>query len=256
MTHDESEHNEPEDKKVRSRSPTGSPAREPSDAATRVDFSMILASAVHDMKNSLGMLLHTMDELGAELSDEARESKKFNTLRYETERVHGDLLQLLGLYRIDVESLTANIEEHFVPDFLESQVARHVPLLDGHNITHKISTEDINGFFDADLVAGVLNNILNNAIRYTKTHVEIEARQQDDFLVLSVADDGEGYPAQMLNNQTTHPGTMNFSTGSTQLGLYFASAVARLHENAGNAGRICLYNGGRLNGGVFEIWLP
>ncbi len=28
-----------------------------------IDFSMVLASAVHDMKNSLGMLLNSLDEL-------------------------------------------------------------------------------------------------------------------------------------------------------------------------------------------------
>ncbi|MGP4842788.1 sensor histidine kinase [Marinobacter sp. 1Y8] len=251
MTHDEPEYNDTPPPSL-----TGSPGSDSPDIPGKIDFSMVLASAVHDMKNSLGMLLHTMDELGTELSETAKESKKFNTLRYETERVHGDLLQLLGLYRIDVESLTANIEEHFVPDFLESQVARHVPLLDGHDIFHQIITEDINGFFDAELVAGVLNNILNNAIRYTRTRVDIEARQQGGFLVLSVADDGDGYPSEMLSHTPVQPGAMNFSTGSTQLGLYFASAVARVHQNAGKTGKVHLYNGGRLNGGVFELWLP
>ena len=31
--------------------------------AQSIDFSMVLASAVHDMKNSLGMLLNSLDEL-------------------------------------------------------------------------------------------------------------------------------------------------------------------------------------------------
>ena len=34
-----------------------------------IDFSMVLASAVHDMKNSLGMLLNSLDELRQEQTD-------------------------------------------------------------------------------------------------------------------------------------------------------------------------------------------
>ncbi|TBW54433.1 HAMP domain-containing histidine kinase [Marinobacter halodurans] len=220
------------------------------------DFAMVMASAVHDMKNSLGMLLHSLDELRDELSPDGAQSPRFNTLRYEAERVHSDLVQLLGLYRLDQSNLSAHVEEHFVPDYLEAQLARHVPLLDGRGISYEITADPISGFFDADLLSGVLNDTLNNAIRYTDKRIRMGSREENGYLVIQVADDGKGYPASMLS---TSPGTsapIDFDSGSTRLGLYFADAVARLHQEGERTGFVRLFNGGPLGGGVFEIHLP
>ena len=178
-----------------------------------IDFSMVLASAVHDMKNSLGMLLNSLDELRQEQTDTIGDSPRFNTLQYEAERMHNDLVQLLGIYRLGENNLSAHVEEHFVPDFLAQQMARHTPLLEGMGIKLAIESDDINGFFD-------------------------------------------GYPENMQHNGTPSFKSLNFNSGSTSLGLFFASSVAQLHSNGDRHGYIKLHNDGRLGGGVFEIWLP
>lgn len=221
-----------------------------------IDFSMVLALTVHDMKNSLGMLLNSLDELRMENENTFDDSSKFNTLQYEAERIHNDLVQLLGIYRLGENNLSAHIEEHFVPDFLSEQLARHTPLLKGLDIECSIVTEDINGFFDADLLTGVLNNTINNAIRYTKTRIRLTANEQDGYLVIGVEDDGEGYPEHMQHNGTLSFKSLDFNTGSTSLGLFFVSAVADLHSEGERTGYIKLHNGGPLGGGVFELWLP
>ncbi len=221
-----------------------------------IDFSMVLASAVHDMKNSLGMLLNTVDELRAEHEQALAGSEKFNMLQYEAERMHNDLVQLLGIYRLGENNLSAHIDEHFVPDFLSDHMARHTPLLDGLGIDYVIEADDINGFFDEDLLTGVLNNTINNAIRYTKTRILLTAREEDGQLVIGVEDDGKGYPESMQHTGTLNFKSLDFNSGSTSLGLFFASSVAKLHSNGDKTGTIKLHNGGRFGGGVFEIWLP
>lgn len=221
-----------------------------------IDFSMVLASAVHDMKNSLGMLLNSLDELRQENAGSIGESSRFNTLQYEAERMHNDLVQLLGIYRLGENNLSAHIEEHFVPDFLSDHMARHTPLLEGLGIKLAIEADDINGFFDEDLLTGVLNNTINNAIRYTKSQIKLTASEQQGFLVIGVEDDGSGYPESMQHSGTPSFKSLDFNSGSTSLGLFFASSVAQLHSEGNRAGSIRLHNGGSLGGGVFEIWLP
>ncbi|MDF2642359.1 MAG: histidine kinase, partial [Pseudomonas sp.] len=49
---------------------------------------------------------------------------------------------------------------------------------------------------------------------------------------------------------------INQGSGSTGLGLYFASHIARLHARNGVHGRIEIANGGALGGGLFSIYLP
>jgi len=224
--------------------------------AQSIDFSMVLASAVHDMKNSLGMLLNSLDELRQEHASTVGESSRFNTLQYEAERMHNDLVQLLGIYRLGENNLSAHVEEHFVPDFLAQQMARHTPLLDGLGINLTIKSDDINGFFDEDLLTGVLNNTINNAIRYTKSRIKLTATMQDGFLVIGVQDDGDGYPESMQHHGTPSFKSLDFNSGSTSLGLFFASSVAQLHTNGDRHGFIKLHNESHLGGGVFEIWLP
>lgn len=221
-----------------------------------IDFSMVLASAVHDMKNSLGMLLNSLDDLRREQSEAIGESSRFNTLQYEAERMHNDLVQLLGIYRLGENNLSAHIEEHFVPDFLIEHMARHTPLLEGLGIEFELEADDINGFFDADLLTGVLNNTLNNALRYTRKKIKLKATERDGFLVISVEDDGDGYPENMQHTGTPDFRTLDFKSGSTSLGLFFASSVASLHAEGDRTGSIRLHNGGSLGGGIFEIWLP
>lgn len=221
-----------------------------------IDFSMVLASAVHDMKNSLGMLLNSLEELRSEYNQTLAGSEKFNMLQYEAERMHNDLVQLLGIYRLGENNLSAHIDEHFVPDFLEEHLARHIPLLQSLGIEYSIAAEDISGFFDEDLLTGVLNNTINNAIRYTRSKICLTARQEDGYLVLGVEDDGQGYPDNMQHSGTPSFKSLDFKSGSTSLGLFFASSVARLHTENDRSGAIRLHNGGALGGGVFEIWLP
>ncbi|MBU2955114.1 sensor histidine kinase [Marinobacter sp. F3R08] len=221
-----------------------------------IDFSMVLASAVHDMKNSLGMLLNSLDELRCEEKTSLGESSRFNTLQYEAERMHNDLVQLLGIYRLGENNLSAHIEEHFVPDFLSEHLARHTPLLKGLGIDVAIEAEDINGFFDEDLLTGVLNNTINNAIRYTQKKILLTAGERDGYLVIGVEDDGQGYPEAMQHTGTLNFGSLDFKSGSTSLGLFFASSVAKLHSEGDRTGSIKLHNGGTFGGGVFEIWLP
>jgi len=224
--------------------------------STDIDFSTVIASAVHDMKNSLGMLLHSVDELRGELPENIRGSQGFNTLEYEAQRVHGDLVQLLSIYRLQQKSLSAHIDEHFLPDFLDEQLARHQPLLEGLGMSLTVDAEPVEGYFDQNLVGGILTNTINNALRYTRERIHVSARHRDGYLVITVEDDGQGYPEHMLSAPLDHKQAVDFASGSTHLGLYFASQIAQLHSEGDRQGYIHLTNGGELGGGVFEVWLP
>ncbi len=221
------------------------------------DFSMVIASAVHDMKNSLGMLLSTLDDLREEKPAELDGNPRFNSLQYEAERVHSDLVQLLGIYRLGEQKLSAHSDEHYVAEFLQEQLARHEGLLQGYGVSYELDADDdIVGFFDDELLSGVIASALNNAIRYTRSKLILAAREDQGWLVLSIEDDGKGYPPQMREASDALLRALDFSTGSTSLGLYFAAAIARLHQNHGKHGKIHIHNNGSLGGGVFEIWLP
>ncbi len=222
-----------------------------------LDFAMVMASAVHDMKNSLSMVLHSLEQLSAELKQDEHLSQQVGMLQYEASRVTNDLVQLLGIYRLQRQQLPIRIDEYFVRDFLEEQIARYQPLFEGRGVTCELVCDDgLVGYFDHELLAGIICNVIANTIRYTKDQIRIEAEQTDHYLKISICDNGPGFPQRMLQMPEQLNLGINFETGSTHLGLYFAGEIAKLHQQGGHRGYIELSNGGVLGGGVFCLYLP
>lgn len=224
----------------------------------QIDFSGILASTVHDMKNSLGLLLSTLDEVMTECTPQSCPVyAQFSKLQYEAKRVNNDLIQLLTLYRIDNSQYTPNIASYSVSEFIEENVLENKPLLDFNAITIDVDcSNDLVWFFDRDLMSGVVNNVMNNAFRYTKDKLRLSAKEENGYLVLQIEDNGRGYPEQILHSRGRPQNPISFRSGSTGLGLYFAATVARLHRNQDKEGFVETRNGGAYGGGCFVIYLP
>ena len=223
-----------------------------------LDFSTVIASTVHDMKNSLAMLMQTHSQWLARLPDTQRGGSELGIMEHEFAHLNGMLVQLLGLYKLGVNQLPMCPGYHELDDFIEAQLAAHQDVLSHRDLlaSYRIDTVNPLGFFDRELIGSVVSNILNNAIRYAGHALLITVSEEDDQLVLSVNDDGPGYPLQMLERQSDYVQGINPSSGSTGLGLYFAARIAALHERDGLQGRIEIGNGGPLGGGVFRLYLP
>ena len=226
--------------------------------AQGIDFSLVIASSVHDMKNSVGMLLASLESvIAGSPPDNPEMSKHFSTLHYEASRINGELIELLTIYRMYEDFLPIRIDEHFVVDILEEQIARNHVLMQTGGVTFEMNCDpDMNWYFDHDLVGSVIHNVIVNCVRYTKDRIAISAEIEAGFLKLSVADNGEGYPDAMLVNPGSLVEDTEINSGSTHLGLYFAEKIAAYHKQAERVGHIRLTNGGPLGGGVFSIYLP
>jgi len=228
----------------------------------KLDFSTVLAGSVHDMKNSLAMLLGSLADISSECEGANCSIKKeLSRIRHEGQRVNHDLIQLLTLYKIDHAQYYLNIEEVNIYDYLEEIRLEYKYLLNERGIDISLQCDTtLSGFFDAELVSGVLKTIINNAYQYAHDKILMSAESINGFIKMSIADNGKGYPPQMLFEQSAHKTTSNFGTGSTGLGLYFSSQVAELHKNKKKCGYVQITNATPsspgLKGGCFSIFLP
>lgn len=225
----------------------------------QADFALVLASSVHDMKNSLGMLLTSLEDVIEDAPPrDDKQAQQFATLQYEASRINTELIQLLALYRMQNNRLPVQVDEHYLIDVLEEQAARNDMLFKTRKLTLELDCDDsLSWYFDSELLGGVINNILVNAARYSREKILIKACLVDDGLEVSIADDGAGYPQSMLQNpERSFEQTVDFSSGSTHLGLYFAHCVASMHCRNDQRGYTRLSNGGPLGGGVFSVTLP
>lgn len=223
-----------------------------------LDFSAILASSIHDMKNSLTLLLGKLDDISQRCTPATCNSAQdLLLLQHEGRRVNRHLIHLLALYRIENQQYCLNVTETSLDELLEEFVMENEETLQARGIQLRTECEpDSVGYFDKELIAGVINTIINNAYQYTEDTILLRAREDNGYVVLSVEDNGKGYPENMLDSDNdTQPG-ISYATGGTGLGLYFANRVAELHENNGLSGYTRLSNTGIDGGGSFSIYLP
>ncbi|HQM44246.1 MAG TPA: HAMP domain-containing sensor histidine kinase [Smithellaceae bacterium] len=227
----------------------------------KMNFADILASTLHDTKNSLGVLLNNIDDIIVSCREKnCDRHEEFYAMQYEIQRLNNSLIRLLSLYKAEKSQLSANIDYQAIEDVLDEVATTHEILLNSRGIhLYTESEEGLFWAFDRNLVAGVLDNVINNAFRYAQNTVKIRAFTENGYLVLQIEDDGRGYPPSMLINENKQPEfkkEIDFKTGSTGLGLYFSLMVAGMHVNNDKKGFISVMNGGSLGGGIFSIYLP
>lgn len=213
---------------------------------------------IHDVKNSLGLMTSELDAIAAQLPESERELlQRVYRLSLESARMNNVLMNILGLQREDAGRLAVNIQEAMVEDVLEDVVARYQRMAQQMGVTLTMDCDpDLVWFFDVMQVESILNNVVTNAIRYTKSAIElsawVEVYEGNEMLHLCVTDDGGGYP-QALIDGVNGPAAIDLSTGSTGLGLYLSDKVAAMHEKGGVLGDIALSNDG---GAHFILRLP
>jgi len=224
-----------------------------------MNYSDILASIVHDVKNSLSVVTNHVDEirLDESLSEDAH--RRADVMQQEMKRANNQLVQVSTLYKMDNERLVPNIIETNVYDFLEELVIEEMALAQTQKINIDIDCDEwLSGYFDPDLVRGVLSSTIGNAKRYTRDQILLSADEQDGYLVMRVEDNGSGFPESFLHSHESNNENFgrDFRDGRTQLGFFFAANIASVHKNRDREGCIHLYNGRQLGGGCFEICLP
>ncbi|VAW78249.1 Sensor histidine kinase [hydrothermal vent metagenome] len=228
------------------------------DSTDKPDFNIILANSVHDMKNSVGMLLAALDEIDSRCGPGQCSSRdQFSQLRYEGKRLSSNLVQVLTLYRVNESLYSSNITENDASDVLEECLLDNEGLLAIKGISIEMKcNEELQGFFDHELVGGLISSIINNAWKYAESRIRIGAKRENDFLTLYVEDDGNGFPDFMLLDREHATPAISFKSGSTGLGLYFAATIAALHQHNGRQGFITTSNDGINGGGRFTLHLP
>jgi K+-sensing histidine kinase KdpD len=225
-----------------------------------ISFSDLIASSIHDMKNSLNVQVSALETIAVQCRDRGDTSmyEELGRVIYQTNRMSLNLVELLSLYKLGKAIYPVDMDEYAVADVMHEAVlqSRFMMEFKGISVTTDCAP-DCYWYMDRDLVKGVLVNALNNAYHYTTNAIHLSARIHNKWLELRVEDNGPGYPDHMLESgKLDSERAVNFATGSTGLGFYFSAQVAQLHKNGKKQGTLSIENGGTLGGGCFLLRLP
>ena len=228
------------------------------DKSQVIDFSSVLAAAVHDMKGSLTLLNQSIERLTRSIAPENHQARdELATAHYESARLNTGLVQLLSLYRAEMVNLPITVDECHIDDLLEDISLTHDSYLRLNNLSLEVKqTDNLTWYLDRGLILLMLTDILVNAMKYGKRCIRLSAYTEEQWLVIRIEDDGPGYPDTMLETNELPMQDVNIIEGRTGLGVFFAKLIACAHRKDNNQGGIFLTNGGELGGSIFTLKLP
>lgn len=164
-----------------------------------------IATISHELRTPLSAMRMSLrllnDKRIGELNTE--QNKLIEMMQTEVKRLLKLVTDLLNLARIESGSEIFKYQEISPEDLVEASVTPVLLQSEQKNITIDINVEkDLpNLLIDANKIAWVLINFLNNAIRYSpeSSKIELKVRRDNKFIEFSVKDSGSGIDRENLN---------------------------------------------------------
>jgi two-component system sensor histidine kinase QseC len=156
-----------------------------------------VAEVAHEMKTPLAIIQTNLGTLTDSQNPERR-ATALNDLKAGVKRSDHLIAQLLRMARLDNElDATAQQRRSDLAEFVRQRVAQISPLASKRNIRIELDAPETYVIdIDLDAVAAVLDNLLDNAIKYSPPdsliQVSMQAESAQNQFVLEVRDQGDG----------------------------------------------------------------
>jgi K+-sensing histidine kinase KdpD len=196
----------------------------------------LLASISHDFRTPLASILgaaSSLIEYGTRLP-EATRCDLLSQVKDEAEHLDGMVRNLLAMTRVEAHALEVNKDWVDVRELFDRAVV--VAKRRGASQSFQVMLQTDIQFIPGDpiLLDQVLANVVGNAVRYAgaSARIVLAATSGANDLVLSVTDDGEGIPADILPHvfekfvRVPSRGDAGQGTG---LGLAIAKGIVEAH---------------------------
>lgn len=197
----------------------------------------LLSMVSHELKTpltSMRLVLHLVTEqrIGP-LS--LRQKELLTAARDDSERLHQIVENLLDMARIESGKALMELQPYSPAELANRAAELLRPVFESQEISLEVAVPpDLPKVFaDPMRIGHVLSNLLHNALRHTPAggHVRISGQRVDEWIELSVSDDGAGIPRQYLYRVFEKffraPGQQG-SSGSG-LGLAIAKDIVEAH---------------------------
>ncbi len=142
---------------------------------------------------------------------------------------------LLDLSRAESDGAPLSLEDVRLSDFLARLASLHRPAAEGAGKTLSVDAEDAAFSADARQLALAVSNVVDNAVKYgiDGGKIALSGRRDGDAVVIEVADDGPGIPAENLPRiferfYRVDKGRSR-KLGGTGLGLAIARHIVEAH---------------------------
>jgi signal transduction histidine kinase/ActR/RegA family two-component response regulator len=218
-----------------------------------------LAILAHELRNPLAPLRNSLETMRLSGDDPDTTRLARGIMERQVDQMVRLIDDLLDVSRVSRGKITLTREtlelRSIVMDALE--VCRPVVGASSHQLSVTLPDQPVRIEGDRTRLVQVMCNLISNAAKYTSPggRITVEARLEGADVVISVADNGVGIPANMLAKVfdlfTQVEGTLERSQGGLGIGLTLVKRLVELH-----GGTVQASSDGAWRGSRFVVRLP
>ena len=188
------------------------------------------SDASHELRTPITIILAQCNDMLRQ-EEGANDREGLAVIQRQAQRMNDMVSQLLQMTRLEQGTQPIHFEQADMSGLVEA-LCEEQPFQRGIAIQTDIQP-DIEAEFDVTLMSRLLQNLLNNASRYSKEngHIWVTLRKDGGEVLLSVRDDGIGIPAERLEHiwDRFYQGDDSRAQQGAGLGLTMVRQIARLH---------------------------
>lgn len=221
--------------------------------------SDFLSMVSHELKTPLTTILAFLDVLSAGIlrADDPRYAEYLRSAQRQSHRLQDMLENLLSVARLEVGGLTVTPRPTALHPIIASSLALYQEAAGSRGLTLEAEVPDaLIVQADASKIALVLNNLLDNAIKFTREgRITIRAVVDGECVRVTVTDTGIGLTPEVRDRlferfYQAEP-LLTRQAGGAGLGLVVARALVEAHN-----GRMFVESAGPGTGSTFGFTLP
>ncbi len=160
---------------------------------------------------------------------EEQQTEYFRILKENISRMTELVSDLLTVSRIETATLLLEKKEVFLPDLIKNLILKFKPFAQASNI--EIIFRPQENLTDISQIKSVMENLLDNAIRYIKNsgQVEVLLEKRGKNLYFEIKDNGVGIPKEdqkyIFQKFFRSGNVLKYQTQGSGLGLYISKAI-------------------------------
>ncbi len=215
------------EQRVKQRTAELQSAKEEAEQANKAKTGF-LAAASHDLRQPMQALNLFVSVLSNREHDE-KSRDIINKIERSTNALEDLLNALLDISRLEAGIVTAKPIDFHISDLLERLGDEFKPLAAEKRLKLRMEPSDAMIHSDPTLLTQILQNLLSNAIRYTKQGgIVCACKRKGDNLRIEVQDTGDGIPESQMKKIFQEFHQIEENSGGLGLGLSIVDKLARL----------------------------
>lgn len=219
--------------------------------------NVVLSSISHDFRTPLATIVGSASTLlddDAAAIDRVRRRSLLRGVVDEARRLNRLMTDLLDMTRWSSGRVSLKLEWVAIDELIGAVLVRFDEALGDREVTTRIDPDLPLARCDEVLIAQLLGNLLDNAVKHTRagTAIAIAAERAGEEILLSVRDHGDGLPAGQEDSvfEKFHRGRSEGAQSGFGLGLALCKYIVQAH--GGSISGVSMPDGGAR----FEVTLP